>query len=94
MIPFLSQVAGGYTEEYEGGLNFVTVRLAGQQVPKDQPAKAFVMIKHFLDGTPLPLITGWKLKNIYYWQSTYINNSILSYFMFFVIYVAHWTINV
>jgi serine carboxypeptidase-like clade 2 len=55
MIPFLSQV-GGYTEEYEGGLNFVTVRLAGQQVPKDQPGKAFVLIKHFLDGTPLPVL--------------------------------------
>ncbi|XP_062173809.1 serine carboxypeptidase-like 40 [Alnus glutinosa] len=47
---------GGYTEEYEGGLNFVTVRLAGQQVPKDQPGKAFVLIKHFLDGTPLPVL--------------------------------------
>ncbi|XP_058765801.1 serine carboxypeptidase-like 40 [Vicia villosa] len=45
---------GGYTEVYKGGLTFVTVREAGHQVPSYQPARALTLIKHFLDGTPLP----------------------------------------
>jgi serine carboxypeptidase-like clade 2 len=53
MIGFVSQV-GGYTEVYEGDLTFVTVRDAGHQVPSFQPARGLSLIKHFLDGTPLP----------------------------------------
>ncbi|CAL5212000.1 unnamed protein product [Lathyrus oleraceus] len=45
---------GGYTEVYKGDLTFVTVREAGHQVPSYQPARALTLIKHFLDGTPLP----------------------------------------
>jgi serine carboxypeptidase-like clade 2 len=50
---------GGYTELYEGDLTLVTVRGAGHQVPSDQPARALSLIKHFLDGMPLP---GTKIK--------------------------------
>jgi serine carboxypeptidase-like clade 2 len=49
----LSQV-GGFTEVYEGGLTFATVRAAGHMVPAFQPARALTLIKNFLDGTPLP----------------------------------------
>jgi hypothetical protein len=45
---------GGYTELYEGGLTLATVRDAGHQVPSYQPTRALSLIKHFLDGTPLP----------------------------------------
>ena len=48
----LSQV-GGYTQVYEGDLTFATVREAGHQVPSYQPARAFSLIKHFLEGKPL-----------------------------------------
>jgi serine carboxypeptidase-like clade 2 len=53
MFGFVSQV-GGYTEVYEGDLTFATVRDAGHLVPSFQPARGFFLIKHFLDGTPLP----------------------------------------
>ncbi|CAJ2655144.1 unnamed protein product [Trifolium pratense] len=59
--PWLSNgEVGGYTEVYKGGLTFATVRQAGHQVPSYQPARALTLIKHFLDGTPLP---APKLKN-------------------------------
>ncbi|OIW08773.1 hypothetical protein TanjilG_16354 [Lupinus angustifolius] len=45
---------GGYTEVYKGNLTFATVRGAGHQVPSYQPARALSLIKHFLQGTPLP----------------------------------------
>lgn len=45
---------GGYTQVYKGNLTFATVREAGHQVPSYQPARALSLIKHFLDGTPLP----------------------------------------
>lgn len=45
---------GGFAEVYKGGLTFATVREAGHQVPSYQPARALSLIKHFLDGTPLP----------------------------------------
>uniref|UniRef100_A0A2N9HT13 Carboxypeptidase n=1 Tax=Fagus sylvatica TaxID=28930 RepID=A0A2N9HT13_FAGSY len=51
---FLSGEVGGFTQVYEGDLTFATVRGAGHQVPAYQPARAFSLIKHFLDGTPLP----------------------------------------
>ncbi|XP_075644389.1 serine carboxypeptidase-like 40 [Castanea sativa] len=44
---------GGYTQVYEGDLTFATVREAGHQVPSYQPARAFSLIKHFLEGKPL-----------------------------------------
>jgi len=54
----LSQV-GGYTQVYEGDLTFATVREAGHQVPSYQPARAFSLIKHFLEGKPLPDISRY-----------------------------------
>ncbi|XP_075647084.1 serine carboxypeptidase-like 40 [Castanea sativa] len=45
---------GGYTQVYEGDLTFATVREAGHQVPSYQPARAFSLIEHFLEGKPLP----------------------------------------
>ena len=53
-IKFHVKQVGGYTQVYKGGLTFATVREAGHQVPSYQPARAFSLIKHFLDGTPLP----------------------------------------
>ncbi|KAI4333073.1 hypothetical protein L6164_017923 [Bauhinia variegata] len=51
---FLSGEVGGYTQVYKGNLTFATVRGAGHQVPSYKPARALSLIKHFLDGTPLP----------------------------------------
>ncbi|KAM1263526.1 hypothetical protein ACFX2G_029134 [Malus domestica] len=56
---FLSGEVGGYTQVYEGGLTFATVREAGHQVPSYQPARGLSLIKHFLDGTPLPDTTRY-----------------------------------
>ncbi|TKY49694.1 Serine carboxypeptidase 40 [Spatholobus suberectus] len=51
---FIFGEVGGYTQVYKGGLTFATVREAGHEVPSYQPARAFSLVKHFLDGTPLP----------------------------------------
>ncbi|XP_040992930.1 serine carboxypeptidase-like 40 [Juglans microcarpa x Juglans regia] len=51
---YLNGEVGGYTEVYKGDLTLATIRGAGHQVPSYQPARAFSLIKHFLDGTPLP----------------------------------------
>ncbi|GMY22561.1 serine carboxypeptidase-like 40 isoform X3 [Fagus crenata] len=51
---FLGGEVGGYTEVYKGDLTFATVREAGHQVPSYQPVRALSLIKHFLDGIPLP----------------------------------------
>ncbi|KAK2386232.1 serine carboxypeptidase [Trifolium repens] len=51
---FINGQVGGYAEVYKGGLTFATVREAGHQVPSYQPARALSLIKHFLNGTPLP----------------------------------------
>ncbi|KAK9913003.1 hypothetical protein M0R45_036830 [Rubus argutus] len=51
---FLSGQVGGFTQVYKGDITFATVREAGHQVPSYQPARALSLIKHFLDGTPLP----------------------------------------
>lgn len=56
---FLSGQVGGYTQVYEGDITFATVREAGHQVPSYQPARALSLIKHFLDGTPLPDTTRY-----------------------------------
>ncbi|XP_055814445.1 serine carboxypeptidase-like 40 [Solanum dulcamara] len=45
---------GGYVETYKGGLTFATVRGAGHEVPSFQPARAFILISHFLSGTLPP----------------------------------------
>ncbi|KAF6151051.1 hypothetical protein GIB67_042386 [Kingdonia uniflora] len=45
---------GGYAIVYKGDLTFITVRGAGHEVPSYQPQRALALIKHFLDGTPLP----------------------------------------
>ncbi|WCJ18582.1 serine carboxypeptidase-like 40 [Euphorbia peplus] len=51
---YLKMEVGGYTQVYEGNLTFATVRGAGHQVPSFQPLRALSLVKHFLDGTPLP----------------------------------------
>ncbi|XP_045824674.1 serine carboxypeptidase-like 40 [Trifolium pratense] len=51
---FINGEVGGFAEVYKGGLTFATVREAGHQVPSYQPARALSLIKHFLNGTPLP----------------------------------------
>ncbi|KAI3513897.1 hypothetical protein L1887_12119 [Cichorium endivia] len=43
---------GGWTQGYEG-LNFVTVRGAGHEVPLHRPKLALVLIKNFLAGTSM-----------------------------------------
>ncbi|XP_042479800.1 serine carboxypeptidase-like 40 [Macadamia integrifolia] len=45
---------GGFSVVYEGGLTYATVKGAGHEVPSYQPKRAFVLIKSFLDGVPLP----------------------------------------
>ncbi|KAF6151054.1 hypothetical protein GIB67_042389 [Kingdonia uniflora] len=45
---------GGFALEYKGEMTFATVRGAGHEVPSYQPLRALALIKHFLDGTPLP----------------------------------------
>ncbi|CAL4929527.1 unnamed protein product [Urochloa decumbens] len=44
---------GGYVIEYKG-LTFATVRGSGHMVPIDQPDRAQVLFKYFLEGKPLP----------------------------------------
>ncbi|CAA0401420.1 unnamed protein product [Arabidopsis thaliana] len=48
-----SQVAG-WVETYAGGLNFVTVRGAGHQVPALAPAQSLTLFSHFISSVPLP----------------------------------------
>ncbi|KAH1141266.1 hypothetical protein GYH30_032497 [Glycine max] len=48
-----SQVAG-WTEEYEGGLTFATIRGAGHQVPVFAPEQALSLFTHFLSSQTLP----------------------------------------
>lgn len=50
---------GGYTQEYEGGLTFATVRGAGHMVPTHQPGRALSLVSHFLSGTPPPNTKKW-----------------------------------
>ncbi|KAK1272987.1 Serine carboxypeptidase-like 35 [Acorus gramineus] len=45
---------GGWTEDYEGGLTFATVRGAGHQVPVLAPSRSLSLLSHFLSGKPLP----------------------------------------
>ncbi|KDP43593.1 hypothetical protein JCGZ_16880 [Jatropha curcas] len=51
---YLKGEVGGYTQVYKGDLTFATVRGAGHEVPSFQPLRALSLIKHFVDGTPLP----------------------------------------
>uniref|UniRef100_A0A0E0L8R8 Carboxypeptidase n=1 Tax=Oryza punctata TaxID=4537 RepID=A0A0E0L8R8_ORYPU len=44
---------GGWTQGYKG-LNFVTVRGAGHEVPLHRPKQALILIKSFLAGSPMP----------------------------------------
>lgn len=44
---------GGWTQEYEG-LNFVTVRGAGHEVPLHRPKEALALIKAFVSGKTMP----------------------------------------
>lgn len=44
---------GGWTQEYKG-LNFVTVRGAGHEVPLHKPKLALTLIKQFISGSSMP----------------------------------------
>ncbi|KAL3533010.1 hypothetical protein ACH5RR_006531 [Cinchona calisaya] len=44
---------GGWTQQYEG-LNFVTVRGAGHEVPLHRPKESLTLFKSFISGTSLP----------------------------------------
>ncbi|KAK3012484.1 hypothetical protein RJ639_007935 [Escallonia herrerae] len=46
---------GGWTQQYEG-LNFVTVRGAGHEVPLHKPKQALTLFKSFLSGTSMPTL--------------------------------------
>eukprot|EP01018_Ginkgo_biloba_P005762 Gb_28724 [translate_table: standard] len=46
---------GGYAVIYKG-LTFATVRGAGHEVPRFQPASALIMVKSFLAAKPLPAV--------------------------------------
>lgn len=43
---------GGWTQQY-AGLNFVTVRGAGHEVPLHRPKEALALFKAFISGTAL-----------------------------------------
>lgn len=43
---------GGWTQQY-AGLNFVTVRGAGHEVPLHRPKQALALFKAFISGAPL-----------------------------------------
>ncbi|MED6195661.1 Serine carboxypeptidase-like 35 [Stylosanthes scabra] len=45
---------GGWSEEYEGGITFVTIRGAGHQVPIFAPQQSLSLFSHFLSSQPLP----------------------------------------
>lgn len=47
---------GGWTQTYEG-LTFVTVRGAGHEVPLHKPKQALTLVKSFLAGTSMALVT-------------------------------------
>lgn len=47
---------GGWTQGYKG-LNFVTVRGAGHEVPLHRPKQALTLIKSFLAGSPMPVLS-------------------------------------
>ncbi|KAF9603121.1 hypothetical protein IFM89_033957 [Coptis chinensis] len=47
---------GGWTQQY-AGLNFVTIRGAGHEVPLHRPELALVLIKAFLSGTQMPILS-------------------------------------
>lgn len=44
---------GGWTQVYDG-LNFVTVRGAGHEVPLHKPKLALMLLKSFLSGISMP----------------------------------------
>ena len=51
---FEGRQVGGWVEEYEGGLTFVTIRGAGHQVPIFAPQQAPSIFSHFLSSQSLP----------------------------------------
>ncbi|KAJ4711530.1 Carboxypeptidase [Melia azedarach] len=51
---YLNGEVGGYTQVYKGDLTLATIRGAGHQVPSYQPKRALSLVKHFVDGSPLP----------------------------------------
>lgn len=51
---YVFKQVGGWTQGYRG-LNFVTVRGAGHEVPLHRPKQALTLIKSFLTGSPMPV---------------------------------------
>ncbi|KAL0833850.1 hypothetical protein Bca101_085739 [Brassica carinata] len=49
---YIDGQVGGWTQQY-AGLNFVTVRGAGHEVPLHRPKEALALFKAFISGTPL-----------------------------------------
>ncbi|KAL0872887.1 hypothetical protein Bca101_022592 [Brassica carinata] len=49
---YIDGQVGGWTQQY-AGLNFVTVRGAGHEVPLHRPKEALAIFKAFISGTPL-----------------------------------------
>jgi len=47
---------GGWSQGYKG-LDFVTVRGAGHEVPLHRPKQALTLIKSFLAGSPMPVLS-------------------------------------
>ncbi|WZZ76493.1 hypothetical protein YC2023_087863 [Brassica napus] len=50
---YIDGQVGGWTQEYDG-LNFVTVRGAGHEVPLHRPKEALALFQAFISGTSLP----------------------------------------
>uniref|UniRef100_A0A8R7R1C9 Uncharacterized protein n=1 Tax=Triticum urartu TaxID=4572 RepID=A0A8R7R1C9_TRIUA len=47
---------GGWSQGYKG-LNFVTVRGAGHEVPLHRPSQALMLIKSFSARSPMPMLS-------------------------------------
>ncbi|KAF5206765.1 Serine carboxypeptidase-like [Thalictrum thalictroides] len=47
---------GGWTQQFTG-LNFVTVRGAGHEIPRTRPKLGLVLFKSFLSGSPMPSLS-------------------------------------
>ncbi|KAJ4899060.1 Serine carboxypeptidase-like 29 [Raphanus sativus] len=52
---YIDGQVGGWTQEYDG-LNFVTMRGAGHEVPLHRPKEALALFKAFISGTSLPTL--------------------------------------
>ncbi|XP_072961362.1 serine carboxypeptidase-like 45 [Typha angustifolia] len=51
---FEGKQVGGWTQVYENGLSFATIRGASHEAPFSQPERSLVLFRSFLAGRPLP----------------------------------------